>query len=283
MRGRGTAGIKAGAGVMPWSGVAWGAAQGEFGVEAWWPATHVDILVREVHTTVIPGIAVAAVAALHRHQRGFAGIGGGVFKERAGRVVLVLAADEGGKRGDAPGLAEALEERGAIAQRDVIAVAEGGAGGGVGGVDRGRVLEEFGVEEGKRFFEGVGFGSRNGPFDRGSIQPVGYQARDEEVDSVFQAPSVVSCIGEDQMFLGGRCKSLHRCRGRARKRPGAAETRINFILVLKLLTHVIVKLGRVKESRKFFGVLKSYLVRFWHHALKVARVSTIDTAFRHQH
>jgi len=48
-------------------------------------------------------------------------------------------------------------------------------------------MKEFRVEEREGFFEGVGFGTRDGAFDVGRIKPVRDEAIDQEVDRVLKA------------------------------------------------------------------------------------------------
>ena len=61
------------------------------GVETWRPAADVDVSFRQVDAAVVPGVMVATVPALHRNERGTAGVGRGVLEEgRGGAVVFVV-------------------------------------------------------------------------------------------------------------------------------------------------------------------------------------------------
>lgn len=120
----------------------------------------------EVDAAVVPGIAVTAVAGFHRHQRRSRCVGRGMLKERAGRTILVFTAIE--KRGDgrnASRFAKSVEQGATLA--DIIS--EGGPGGRVGSKRRRRMLQQFGVEEGKGVLERVGLGPWNRTLDRGGV------------------------------------------------------------------------------------------------------------------
>lgn len=108
--------------------VAGGSAKRKFGFKTGWPATYRAVLFRQVDTAIIPGVAIAAFATLHGDERRFAGVRGGMFEEGSGGIVLIFPPDERRERRDASGFPEAIEERGPVAQRDIVAVAERGAG-----------------------------------------------------------------------------------------------------------------------------------------------------------
>ena len=104
----------------------------------------------KVDTAVVPGVAVAAIARLHRDKRGARGIGRGVFEEIAGRVGLILAAiQEGGNGGDAARFADLPKEGSTVAS----IIDESRPGGRVGPEWSRSILKQLGIEERQRVFE----------------------------------------------------------------------------------------------------------------------------------
>jgi hypothetical protein len=161
------------------------------------PTIGVAFFFGEIDPRIIPRVAVSGVAGFHGYEGGFGCVRRGVLEEGAGGGGLVLSADEGSKRGDAAGFAQLFEEGTAFGG----VVSKGRTGGGVGGERCRGVLEELGVEKGQRFLEGVGFGAWDGAFDGGGIETAGYEAGDEEVDSVFEAASIVARVRKDEAVI----------------------------------------------------------------------------------
>ncbi len=101
----------------------------------------------EVDAAVVPRVAIAAVAGLHRNERGAGSVGGGVLEEGAGARgggLVFATVEEGGDGRDGARFANLTEERAAIAN----IVAECGSGRRVGTKRCWSILEQLGVEEG---------------------------------------------------------------------------------------------------------------------------------------
>lgn len=165
-------------------------------------------LLGEIDARVVPKVAIAALAAFHRDEGSLASIRRGVLEERARRVVLILAAHERRERANAARLTEAVKQRRTLRNRCAVAITKDRARRRVGRVQRRCILQQLRLKEGQRVLERVGHWARNGPFDGGRIQAVGYELRDQEVDSIFQSTSVVASVGQHQATFGCRDDTL---------------------------------------------------------------------------
>ena len=251
---------------VPRRGTEW-----KFGIEARGPAIAAAVAVGtpqdrhvvlgQIHTGIIPWVAIATVPGLHGNKRCLGGIARGVFEERARRGGVVLAPDERGERGDASGLAEPLEDRSALTGL----IGEIGPGRRVGHDGSGRMLQQLGVEERQGLFERVGLGAWDGPFDCRRVQSMGHQAGDQEVDGVLESTSVVSGVTQHHTIFGSG-------RGRDRAPFGSGGISVdihggvNFILLLQFRADVLAKISRLEELPQLGGALEEQLVTLWDHS-----------------
>lgn len=111
---------------------------------------------------------------------------------------MVLAADERGKRGNATGLPEPLEERSTLAR----VIGETGSSRRVRCYWSGCMLQQLGVKERQGLLERIRLGSRDSPFDRSGIEAMGDESRNQEVDCIFQTTSVVARVAKYNTVLG---------------------------------------------------------------------------------
>lgn len=145
----------------------------------------------KVDTTVVPGVAVAAVARLHGDERCAGGIGRGVLEKRAGRAGLILAAiQERGDGGDAARLTDFPKEGTALTS----IIGECSSGGRVGPEWCGSILQQLGVEERQRILERVRFRSGYCAFDSCCVQAVGYEPRNQKVNGIFETASIIAGV-----------------------------------------------------------------------------------------
>lgn len=243
----------------------------EFSIEASWPAIaaavavrtseDMEILLRQVDPGIVPWIAVAAVAGFHGDERCLGRVAGGMFKERTWRRRLVLATDEGRERGDAARLAEPFKDGSALASL----IGEVWSSGRVGH-DRSRsVLQELGVKEWQRLFKRVGLGARNGTLDSGSIESVGDEFGNQEIDGILEPSGIVPSVSENKPILrrgGGRNGTLlGSWKVNVRLYRG-----VNFILCLQFSTDIVEELGRLEELAKLRGTLEEKLMALRHHS-----------------
>ena len=244
--------VKRSAQVMLGGQVAWHGAERKFGIKARWPAIAAavamgatkngHIVLREIHTGIIPRVAISTVSRLHRHKRCLGGIARSVFEKRSRRGRVILAADKRRKRGDTTRLPEPFEDRSTIAG----VIGEIRPSRGIRHERSRCVLEQFRVEKGQRLFERVGLGTGDRTLDRSGIKSVGDKSRDQEVDGIFQSTCIVPSVSKHDAILGrsGRVRALllggrlvdtrfHRC--------------VHFILFLQLGTDIVTEVGRFEK------------------------------------
>ncbi len=63
------------------------------------------------------------------------------------------------------------------------------------------MLQQFRIEKGERVFKRIRLGSGYGPFDRRGVKAMRDQPRDQEIDGVLQAASVVASVSKHQTRL----------------------------------------------------------------------------------
>lgn len=118
-------------------------------------------------------------------------------------------------------------------------------------------MKQLGLEEGKRVFESIGLGARNGSFDRSRIQTLGDQIGDEEVDCILQSTLVVSRVLEQKHFSlrSVGCRLLF------------FLLNLNAVLLLHLDESVSLELVGVQVLFELFISSEDQLVGVMNHAL----------------
>lgn len=222
-----------------------------------------QVVLGQIHSRIVPWVAVATLARLHGDKRRLRGVARGMLEKGSGRGGVVLAADERGEGGDTSRLPEPFKDGSTLTR----VIGEVRPSRRVGHDGSRRVLQQFRVEERQRLFEGIGLGSRNRSLDRGGIETMGNEAGDQEVNGILQSACVVPGVPKDNAVLKRRNRRIRRTllrnNGQVRAR---VHIGIHFILLLELDADVVDKVRRLEKVAKLVGGVKEELMAFGNHS-----------------